>query len=230
MHVRRGRLPVGCRADARTTSLEPPTTLVLLRHGETRLSVEKRFSGPTSEPLTARGQAMAAAAALRLASRTSPVEAIVCSPVARAVATAAPVSKALGLDVVIEDGLREMDFGDWDGYSFAEVQAKWPTEMAAWLGDPDVAPPHGDSMAACGRRVRQARDRILAAHPGRTVLVVSHVTPIKTLVRLALDAPGLGDVPDAPRPGRDLRDRLVRRRSGHVALVQRDVPPRRARG
>jgi probable phosphoglycerate mutase len=174
----------------RTASLEPPTTLVLLRHGETRMSVEKRFSGPTSEPLTARGEAMAEAAAARLAARrSSPIEAIVCSPVARAVATAAPVAAALDLDVIVDDGLREVDFGDWDGYTFAEVQAKWPAEMAAWLSDADVAPPHGESMAGCGRRVRQSRDRILAAHPGRTVLVVSHVTPIKTLVRIALDAP-----------------------------------------
>ena len=178
------------RTAVRTASLEPPTTTVLLRHGETRMSVEKRFSGPTTEPLTARGVAMALAAAERLALRkASPIEAIVCSPVARAVETARPVGAALGLDVVVDEGLREMDFGDWDGYTFAEVQAKWPAEMTAWLGDADVAPPHGESMAACGRRVRQARDRILAAHPARTVLVVSHVTPIKTLVRLALDAP-----------------------------------------
>jgi probable phosphoglycerate mutase len=180
---------VPARTGWRADSLETPTTTVLLRHGETRLSVEKRFSGPTAEPLTARGEAMARAAAARLALRQSPVEAIVCSPAARAVATAAPVAAALGLDVVVDEGLREMDFGDWDGYTFAEVEAKWPAEMAAWLGDPNVAPPHGDSMAACGRRVRQARDRILAAHPGRTVLVVSHVTPIKTLVQLALGAP-----------------------------------------
>jgi probable phosphoglycerate mutase len=99
------------------------------------------------------------------------------------------VSAALGLDVLVDEGLRETDFGDWDGYSYAEVSQKWPDELAAWLADPDVAPPHGESMSATARRVRQARDRILAAHPGRSVLVVSHVTPIKTLVRLALEAP-----------------------------------------
>jgi broad specificity phosphatase PhoE/ribonuclease HI len=174
----------------RTESLGPPTTMILLRHGETGMSVEKRFSGPTTEPLTPRGEAMARAAAARLSTRTtSPIEAIVCSPVARALATARPISAALGLDVVVDEGLREVDFGDWDGYTFAEVQVKWPAELNAWLSDADLAPPHGESMAACGRRVRQARDRILAAHPGRTVLVVSHVTPIKTLVRLALEAP-----------------------------------------
>jgi ribonuclease H / adenosylcobalamin/alpha-ribazole phosphatase len=166
------------------------TTTVLLRHGETRLSVEKRFSGPTAEPLTARGEAMVRAAAARLAARsTSPIEAIVCSPVARAVASAAPVAAVLGLDVVVDNDLRETDFGDWDGYSYLEVQQRWPAELAAWLADADAAPPHGESLAATGRRVRQARDRILTAHPARTVLVVSHVTPIKTLVRLALEAP-----------------------------------------
>jgi ribonuclease H / adenosylcobalamin/alpha-ribazole phosphatase len=166
------------------------TTTVLLRHGETRLSVEKRFSGPTSEPLTARGEAMAAAAAARLLRRTvTPIEVIVCSPVARAMASAAPVAAALGLDITVEDGLRETDFGDWDGYSFAEVQAKWPDEMEAWLASAEVAPPNGESMFETAHRVRIARDRILAAHAGESVLVVSHVTPIKTLVRLALDAP-----------------------------------------
>jgi ribonuclease H / adenosylcobalamin/alpha-ribazole phosphatase len=174
----------------RTADTGPPTTTVLLRHGETRLSVEKRFSGPTAEPLNARGEAMVRAAASRLAARsTSPIEAIVSSPVLRARATAQPVAELLGLDILIDDGLRETDFGDWDGYSFAEVHDKWPAEMAAWMDDPDAAPPHGESLAATGRRVRQARDRILVAHPARTVLVVSHVTPIKTLVRLALEAP-----------------------------------------
>jgi broad specificity phosphatase PhoE/ribonuclease HI len=167
-----------------------PTTTVLLRHGETRLSVDKRFSGPSDEPLTARGEAQAAASAARLVARTSaPIEAIVCSPVARALASAAPVATALGLDVVVDPGLRETDFGDWEGYTYAEVAAKWPGELTTWLGDAEAAPPNGESLAATARRVRQARDRILAAHPARTVLVVSHVTPIKTMVRMALDAP-----------------------------------------
>ena len=203
------------------------TTMVLLRHGETRLSVEKRFSGPTSEPLTARGEAMAAAAAARLLARTvTPIEAIVCSPVVRAMASAAPVAAALGLDVTVDEGLQETDFGDWDGYSFAEVQAKWPTELQAWLDDPEVAPPHGESMSKTARRVRLARNRILGAHAGKSVLVVSHVTPIKTLVRLALDAPMTSADADAPGPVGDQRDCLVRRRSGGAALVQRDLPPR----
>ena len=211
----------------RPADLGPPTTTVLLRHGETRLSVEKRFSGPTAEPLTARGEAQAAAAAARLVARTTaPIEAIVCSPVARALATAAPVAAALGLDVVVDQGLRETDFGDWDGYTFAEVAAKWPAEMAAWMDDADAAPPNGESLLATGRRgAAGAR-----SHPGRASC------PYRA-GRQPRDADqdvgthGVGrtrlvTAPHAPGPGSNLRDCLVRRRSSDVAVLQRDVPPR----
>ncbi|MBE7196141.1 MAG: histidine phosphatase family protein, partial [Gordonia polyisoprenivorans] len=87
------------------------------------------------------------------------------------------------------DDLAETDFGVFEGLSPDEVRAKYPDELAAWLGSPDVAPPRGESFAAVTRRVRRGREAVLAAHPEQTVVVVSHVTPIKTLVRLALDAP-----------------------------------------
>jgi probable phosphoglycerate mutase len=165
----------------------PPTTTLLLRHGQTPLSVEKRFSGKGDPELTDIGRAQAAAAAARLAS--SGATAVVCSPLARARQTAALVAEALGVEPVVEEGLRETDFGDWEGYTFAEVRQKWPQELDAWLASTAVAPPFGESFDATTTRVRQARDRVLARFGGATVVLVSHVTPIKTLVRLALDAP-----------------------------------------
>ena len=96
---------------------------------------------------------------------------------------------ALGVDVAVEPALRETDFGDWEGYTFAEVKRKWPRELDAWLADPSVAPPYGESFDQTTTRVRQARTRLLAAYGGQRIVVVSHVTPIKTLLRLALDAP-----------------------------------------
>jgi probable phosphoglycerate mutase len=75
------------------------------------------------------------------------------------------------------------------GYTFAEVKQKWPRELDAWLADTGVAPPFGESFDATATRVREARDRILASYGGLTVVLVSHVTPIKTLLRFALDAP-----------------------------------------
>lgn len=165
----------------------PPTTTLLLRHGQTPLSVDKRFSGTGDPALTDTGRAQAAAAAARLAG--SGATAVVSSPLARARDTAAAVAAALGVEVEVDDGFRETDFGDWEGYTFAEVAKRWPKELEAWLASTAVAPPYGESFDATATRVRQARDRLLSRYGGRTVVVVSHVTPIKTLVRMALDAP-----------------------------------------
>jgi probable phosphoglycerate mutase len=163
------------------------TTTLLLRHGQTPLSIEKRFSGVGDPSLTEVGLAQAAAAAERLRDSTASV--IVTSPLRRAQQTAATVASVLGVDVVTEPGFQETDFGDWDGYTFGEVREKWPAEMDAWLSSTAVAPPNGESFDATAVRVRQARDKVLAAHGGKTVVIVSHVTPIKTLLRIALEAP-----------------------------------------
>jgi len=99
------------------------------------------------------------------------------------------VAAAISLPVREIDELRECAFGEWEGHSFAEVRERWPDELAAWLSSPSVAPPGGESFDAVGRRVRRARDKVLARHPEGMVLLVSHVTPIKTLVRVSLGAP-----------------------------------------
>jgi len=165
----------------------PPTTTLLLRHGQTVLSIDKRFSGRGDQELTELGRTQAAAAAVRLAG--SGATAVVASPLRRAQETAALTAAALGVDVLTEPGLAETDFGDWEGYTFSEVRAKWPRELEAWLASTAVAPPYGESFDDTAIRVRQARDRVLREHGGRTVVLVSHVTPIKTLLRFALDAP-----------------------------------------
>ncbi|SDG35938.1 probable phosphoglycerate mutase [Sinosporangium album] len=177
----------------RGTGWMPPTqhatTLLLLRHGQTPLSVERRFSGLGDAELTADGVAQAEAAAERLSREPYQPHVIISSPLKRARATAEIVAARCGAPVEIDEGLRETDFGAWEGHTFAEVQQRWPAELATWLADPAAAPPGGESFAVTSRRVQSARDRILLAHPGATVLVVSHVTPIKLLVRLALLAP-----------------------------------------
>ncbi|MEV7530421.1 MULTISPECIES: bifunctional RNase H/acid phosphatase [Streptomyces] len=168
-----------------------PATFVLLRHGETALTPEKRFSGSGgSDPeLSEAGHRQAAAVADALAARGT-IRHIVSSPLTRCRQTAETVAARLGLDVVIEPGLRETDFGAWEGLTFGEVRERYPEDMDAWLASAKAAPTGGgESFTAVARRVAAARDRLTAAHAGRTVLLVSHVTPIKTLVRLALGAP-----------------------------------------
>lgn len=112
------------------------------------------------------------------------------SPLRRCRETAEAVAARLGLEVRIEEGLRETDFGAWEGLTFAEVRERFPEDLDAWLGSARVAPTGGgESFAAVARRVAVARDKLLARYAGKTVLLVTHVTPVKTLVRLALGAP-----------------------------------------
>ncbi|GAA2497992.1 bifunctional RNase H/acid phosphatase [Streptomyces thermolineatus] len=170
--------------------LGTPTTFVLMRHGETALTPEKRFSGSGgSDPdLSDKGRWQAERTAAALAARGT-VQAVVSSPLARCRQTAQTVADRLGLEVRIEDGLRETDFGAWEGLTFAEVKDKYPADLEAWLASSKAAPTGGESFASVARRVSVARDKLLARHSGRTVLLVTHVTPVKTLVRLALGAP-----------------------------------------
>jgi probable phosphoglycerate mutase len=173
------------------TDLGPATTLWLLRHGETRHTVEKRFSGLRFDPeLSETGLQQADRVATYLARRGG-VDAIVSSPLRRAHETAERVARDLGLPVEVADGFRECAFGEWDGLTFTEVRERWPDELAAWLASSLIAPPGGESLDQVADRVETARRRVLASYAGRNVLVVTHVTPIKTLVRLVLDAPAL---------------------------------------
>jgi len=165
-----------------------PTTTLLLRHGQTPLSAERRFAGRGDIPLTEAGRRQAAAAASRLSGRGG-IDVIVTSPLQRARRTAEAAAEATGALLQVENDLTEADFGKWEGLTFAEAAQRWPDEMAAWLANPDAPPPGGESFAAAAHRVVGALDRLLAAHPQRTLLLVSHVTPIKTLVCRAILAP-----------------------------------------
>ncbi|MCV7191256.1 bifunctional RNase H/acid phosphatase [Mycolicibacterium brumae] len=164
-----------------------PTRLLLLRHGQTELSVQRRYSGRGNPALTDLGRRQAAAAASYLAARGG-IAAVVSSPLERARQTAAAAADALGLPVTVDEDLIETDFGDWEGLTFAEAAQAHPEAHREWLGDTSITPPGGESFDAVHDRVRRARNRIIAGHSDSTVLVVSHVTPIKTLLRMALNA------------------------------------------
>ena len=170
-----------------TAAHSHPVTTVLLRHGETPLSGERRFAGRGDIPLTETGQRQARAAAERLAERGG-IQLIVTSPLGRARLTAEAVAAATGAPLRVDDGWMETDFGEWEGLSYAEAMQAWPDELAAWSKDTSVAPPGGESFAATTRRVLPALDRVLDREPS-TVVVVSHVSPIKIVLRHALLAP-----------------------------------------
>jgi len=167
---------------------EPSTRFILLRHGVTEYSVSGRFAGRSDLDLTADGIEQARRAAERIAD-FGQVAAVYTSPLLRTRHTAQLVAQRLDLPVLVEDGLIETDFGSWDGCTLDEVRRKWPDELERWLADPAVSPPDGESLVTTSRRVQQARNRILRQQAGHTVVLVSHVWPIKALVQLALGAP-----------------------------------------
>jgi probable phosphoglycerate mutase len=186
-------VPTAHSAPLARPELGAPTTLLLARHGMTALSPERRFSGIGDPELSPAGHAQVAALAARVAAISTAtkggVATVVSSPATRARQTARAAADALGLAVRIEDDLRETDFGSWEGLTFAEARAHTPEAFERWLVDSSAAPPGGESFDAVAERVLRARDRIVARHPHETVLIVSHVTPIKTLVRAVLGAP-----------------------------------------
>ncbi len=170
--------------------LGDPTTTMLLRHGETAHTVEKRFSGAggLDPALSTEGERQALAAAERLAAEGG-VDVVVSSPMRRTRQTADAVASALGVSVREAEGFRECAFGEWESLTFAEVREGWPDQLRDWLTDPMVRPPGGESFDDVRRRALRARDQVLARHSRSTVLVVTHVTPIKLLVLDALGAP-----------------------------------------
>jgi probable phosphoglycerate mutase len=165
--------------------------MLLLRHGQTEFSVQRRYSGRGDPELTPLGHAQAAGAAERLA-RGPAIAAVLASPLRRARQTAEAVAAGTGAPLVVREGLVETDFGAWEGLTFPEARARDPQRHAEWLGSEEVAPPGGESFAAVGRRVAVERGELLAAYPGATIVLVTHVTPIKMLLRDALQGgPGI---------------------------------------
>jgi probable phosphoglycerate mutase len=132
---------------------------------------------------------------------------VVSSPLLRARQTAAAAARALSLQpddlgkggrgtggaagITIDDGWVEASFGAWENLSYAEVSRRFPAELAAWQASPAVAPPGGDALTDVVARVQAARRRLVADHPGRCVLVVTHAGCVRAVVQDALDA---GDV------------------------------------
>jgi ribonuclease H / adenosylcobalamin/alpha-ribazole phosphatase len=170
----------------------PVTTLVVVRHGATAMTAEKRFSGGlgSSNPgLTDEGRAQVREVAEWLAPIGEAVDVVVTSPVRRTRESAEILAERLGVDLVEESRFAEMEFGAWDGLTFTEVRERRPDEIEAWLGSLDVAPAGGESFREVEKRVLDGLASVLETYAGKTVVVVSHVTPIKVLVAQAVDAP-----------------------------------------
>lgn len=169
-------------------SADPARSLVVVRHGRTAANAGGLLQGRRDLPLDEVGLAQAAAVAASVGGgRFGPVTAVVSSPLRRAVQTAEATAARLGLDVVVDDRLIELDYGDLEGEPVGSVPAEtWD----AWRSDVEFCPPGGESLATLGRRTRAACEHWATEPGGGAVVMVSHVSPIKAAVAWAL---GVGD-------------------------------------
>ncbi|GAA1184745.1 Phosphoserine phosphatase 1 [Corynebacterium glaucum] len=166
----------------------PRTRFVLLRHGQTEHSAQRRFSGAAEPELTDIGHAQAKRAAAAVA-QMGQIDAIISSPQRRALQTAKHCAEALGRDesdIEVYDGFREVDFGDFEGLTRYEALQRYPEQVGVWEASSSESPPNGESLAKLHRRVTRERLKVQEAHEGQTVLVVAHMTPIKSVIRQAL--------------------------------------------
>lgn len=166
------------------------TRLLLVRHGETVANREFRYIGTRDDPLSAHGESQALLLADALA--VLPLSAVYSSPLQRAYHTAVPIAEKLGLEARRLDGLRECNFGTWEGLSRAEVLARSEDDarrLRAWERDATVAPPGGESFANMQERVCAVVEQLAQEHPDQTIALVSHVGPIKVLLCAAMGAP-----------------------------------------
>ena len=172
------------------TDIGPPTITVLARHGATAFSLAKRFSGAGGQdlPLAPIGLLQAQALAGELAERGG-TELIIASPLLRTQQTAEQVAKVIGVDIETDADFAECAFGEWDGLTFAEVQAGWPDLVDEWLRSTKVAPPGGESLDEVKFRVDRGRRRLMEQYPGKKLSVIAHVTPIKIMAGIAVGAP-----------------------------------------
>ena len=174
------------------------TTIILVRHGRTILTESHRISGRGGEDpqLSEAGIQDAQAVADELSkvshsgayAKVLKPTVVVSSPIARTRETAAIIAAKLGIKVEINDDIAEIAFGDWDGHTNQEVAENWPDQYEQWRGDVKIAPPGGESLEEFDVRVQNGLADILEKYEGQTVVVVSHVMPIRGFLKSAMQA------------------------------------------
>ncbi len=161
-----------------------PTRIIAIRHGETEWNVDTRIQGHLDIPLSATGRWQAERLAQALSE--DPIDVIYASDLTRAWETAQYVARTHGISVTAEEGLRERHFGDFEGKTFAEIEAALPDQSLRWRKrDPEFAPNGGETLIALRARVLEAATRLASLHPGEQIALVGHGGVMDVLYRAA---------------------------------------------
>ena len=176
------------------------TRVIAIRHGETAWNVDTRIQGHLDIPLNDLGRWQARRLAEVLADDS--IDSIYASDLGRAFETAQALADATGLQVFPEDGLRERGFGEFQGLTFKEIEARWPEAALRWRKrDPDFGPGGGETLRNFYDRVVRTASRLADAHEGETIALVAHGGVLDCLYRAAsrvgLEAPRTWELANA---------------------------------
>jgi len=165
-----------------------PTTLILVRHGETEWNLAGRIQGHTDSRLTERGHEEGRRAAQRLAGLD--IAAVYASDLGRARETGEMIAAPHGLPVQTTLDLRERCYGEFEGKTLAQIRKETPAAVERWLADRQrLAPPGGETQEELSDRTMRALREIVSGHPGETVVVATHGGPIKSAVFAVMKIP-----------------------------------------
>jgi probable phosphoglycerate mutase len=173
----------------RLRSAEIPTFIYLVRHGETILTPQRKFSGTGSlDPeLMQEGLDQVDLVAEECAKLGA--EILIASPLNRTRQTAEAISRTTGLEIIFDKAWYELSFGDWDGRSIEEVREQEPDQYQAWINSSSYAPPGGESYDEASIRIEEALEKLVADYPGKRIIVVTHNGVIKTAAKIAVGGP-----------------------------------------
>ena len=168
---------------------EIPTFIYFVRHGETILTPQRKFSGTGSlDPeLMQEGLDQADLVAEECAKLGA--EILIASPLNRTRQTAEAISRTTGLEIIFDKAWYELSFGDWDGRSIEEVREQEPDQYQAWLNSSSYAPPGGEPYDEASIRIEEALEKLVAEYPGKKIIVVTHNGVIKTAAKIAVGGP-----------------------------------------
>lgn len=173
----------------RFRSSEIPTFIYFVRHGETILTPERKFSGigELNPELMQDGLDQAELVAEEAVKLGADI--LIASPLNRTRQTAEAISRTTSLEIIFDEAWSELSFGTWDGKSIEEVRTEEPDNYQAWLNSTSYAPGGGESYDEASVRIEEALEKLVAEYPGKKIIVVTHNGVIKTAVKLATGAP-----------------------------------------
>jgi len=158
--------------------------ILLLRHAEPESA--GLYIGSGSNPDLSRDGYAKAEEISSVLAREKP-DRLYSSPLKRAWETITPTARRTGLDTLISEGLAEMDFGEWEGLGWKEIEQRDPDLWHSWLDNPwSVPPPGGETLKELNKRVITALNEILSTHPGEKILIATHGGPLRTVLGHAL--------------------------------------------